>query len=123
MKKNDLIKVLENISGNPEIMLWDELVNDLQEIDSNFVPKELSKEKIESIHNSLKDEWSLEYRSFDIPENISNDLLDKAKQIYQSSKFEYLDQVDTENYIIKDCLAILPIKTGKLNIEFFYYQE
>lgn len=45
MRKNDLIKKLQEIEGNPEILLWNGYVGDWQHIDSKFVDASLVKMK------------------------------------------------------------------------------
>lgn len=36
MKKNDLIKILQNLKGNPEIVLWNGMVQDYMHIDPDI---------------------------------------------------------------------------------------
>lgn len=46
MKKNDIIKMLQAIEGNPEIVLWNGYVGDFQHIDSNLVRGTLVKQTL-----------------------------------------------------------------------------
>jgi hypothetical protein len=37
MRKNDLIKMLTELEGNPEVVLWNGMVGDYMHIDSKFI--------------------------------------------------------------------------------------
>lgn len=43
MRKNDLIKLLQDLPGNPEMVLWNGLVGDFMNIDSKLVDEDLVK--------------------------------------------------------------------------------
>jgi len=43
MRKNDLIKILENVKGNPEIMLWNGHIHDVMPISKELDTCYLSK--------------------------------------------------------------------------------
>ena len=43
MKKNDLIKLLNSIEGNPDIVLWNGFVRDYQDISKELVKGDLVK--------------------------------------------------------------------------------
>ena len=43
MRKNDLIKILQDIKGNPEVMLWNGLVQDCTHISNKVIPFDLVK--------------------------------------------------------------------------------
>lgn len=47
MRKNDLIAMLSNIKGNPEIVLWNGIVGDFQHIDPTPVEGELVKQTLD----------------------------------------------------------------------------
>lgn len=43
MRKNKLIELLNSIPGNPDIVIWNGFVGDIQDIDSEIVERELVK--------------------------------------------------------------------------------
>ena len=43
MKKNDLIKLLNTIEGNPDVVLWNGFVGDYQDISKELVKDDLLK--------------------------------------------------------------------------------
>lgn len=43
MRKNKLIELLNNIPGNPDIVIWNGFVGDIHHIDSEIVERELVK--------------------------------------------------------------------------------
>ena len=47
MRKNDLIKLLQTIEGNPEIVLWNGFVGDYQNISPKLVEGDLVKKTLE----------------------------------------------------------------------------
>ena len=44
MKKNDLIKLLQGVPGNPEVVLWNGMVGDYMHIDPQLVEGDLVKQ-------------------------------------------------------------------------------
>ena len=46
MKKNDLIKLLQGIEGNPDLLLWNGTVGDWQDIENNLTSGTLVKETL-----------------------------------------------------------------------------
>ena len=55
MRKNDLIKLLHTIEGNPEIVLWNGFVGDYQNISTKLVEGELVKKTLKCYleHNRM----------------------------------------------------------------------
>jgi hypothetical protein len=47
MKKNDLIKLLESMPGNPEVMLWNGIVQDVVPIEKRIETVELTRDSKE----------------------------------------------------------------------------
>lgn len=43
MKKNDLIKLLQSIEGNPDVLIYNGFVEDYQDLDRNYIPTKLYK--------------------------------------------------------------------------------
>lgn len=53
MKKKELLKLLESIPGNPEIVIWNGFVDDYQHIDKEFVEIQLVKKSREFLKNAI----------------------------------------------------------------------
>ena len=63
MRKNDLIKMLESIKGNPEIMLWSNVVGDVVPISSKMEEVELYKDSLEYKQRVYENEYILSLKS------------------------------------------------------------
>lgn len=70
MRKNDLIKRLNDIPGNPEIVLWNGYVQDYQAVDKTIDEIELVKHSKEFIETCLRHEGLEPSRA--VVEAISN---------------------------------------------------
>jgi len=53
MRKNDLIKMLQDLPGNPEVVFWNGFVNDYHHIDRNVETVTLVKETREFVRHCL----------------------------------------------------------------------
>lgn len=90
MKKRDLLKILENIADDQEILIYNGYVQDYNDIEC-AVPVTLYKHTIEEIERGLVyDHWR------DTGEqNPSRDAMRKikktAKKLHKESEFEYFD--------------------------------
>lgn len=56
MRKNDLIKMLQGIKGNPEIVLWNGFVEDYHHICKELTPLTLVRETRDFVKSSLVNE-------------------------------------------------------------------
>ena len=76
MKKSKLIKLLNELKGDPDILLWNGHVGDWVDIDSNLVETDLVRETFEGYCTSLKYERAAELRdgSYEIPEDEIREL-------------------------------------------------
>lgn len=61
MRKNDLIKLLQDIKGNPEVVIWNGFVDDYHHIDAEVTPLTLVKETREFV------EWSITAEQHGVP--------------------------------------------------------
>lgn len=96
MKKNDLIKLLQEIEGNPDVVVWNGFVGDYQHIDTDLVQCELVKETVEFQEKNLLQEWCLDNETLSIPLNVRNKLSDLAKKLYKKNDW------DLPNSCVKD---------------------
>ena len=97
MRKNDLIKMLESIKGNPEIMLWSSLVGDVVPISSNMEEVELYKDSLEYKQKVYENEYILSLKNgelTDLPDETEfyeklKSLRQEAEAAYKKEKYEY----------------------------------
>lgn len=110
MKKNDLIKLLEGIKGNPEVVLWNGYVEDFMhvgELSEDFLTKyskrfysqliktkdpQCSEEVIEKLYRGLK----YEYNSYIAEENCKgNDpMYKKRRAVFITAKSRGINTFD-----------------------------
>ena len=55
MKKNDLIQLLQNIEGNPEVLIWNGFTSDWMHISKKVKPSKLYKRDHKILAESLKE--------------------------------------------------------------------
>jgi hypothetical protein len=94
MKKNKLIELLQNIKGNPDIKMWNGLVEDWMDI--GIVKGELVKRCEEHIRWSIEAEWKQNNKSWEIPADVQQHLDEIIKQQVREEEWEfpnpYLDE-------------------------------
>jgi hypothetical protein len=73
---SELIKLLNELKGDPDILLWNGHVGDWVDIDSNLVETDLVRETFEGYCTSLRYERAVELRdgSYEIPEDEIREL-------------------------------------------------
>lgn len=100
MRKNDLIKMLESIKGNPEIMLWSHLVKDVIPISSKMEEVDLYKDSLEYKQRVYENEYILSLKSVrkgeltELPDTTEfheklKSLRQEAEAAYKKEKYEY----------------------------------
>lgn len=97
MRKNDLIKMLESIKGNPEIMLWSSLVGDVVPISSKMEEVDLYKDSLEYKQRVYENEYILSLKNgelTDLPDTTEfheklKSLRQEAEAAYKKEKYEY----------------------------------
>lgn len=112
MRKNDLIKLLQDIKGNPEIMLWNGYVEDVVPIDKNIQESSLFKMTFEG----YKERVNIERQARDKLPPYSDD---EVRQLYRQYNkgwefYAYYAPGKEDNwYKEKRILVISPKITGK----------
>lgn len=117
MRKNQLIEILKNIKGNPEIMIWNGLVEDVQPIAKEVVECKLYKLSFEG----YKERVNLQrvYRE-NLPELLDDELkaLYKKHKIGQYEAFNYYAPDDNDKAYNKKTVFVLePKVTGKTHFD------
>ena len=122
MRKNQLIELLQGIKGNPEVMVWNGLVDDympLGSIDTNT----LYKQSVEFIYRNLAYNYQEINNSFDKPPiEIQEKLREKATLLFKKETYElpnmYLDQDQFSDWYgnnKKVIISLNPKPTGKVS--------
>ena len=95
MRKNDMIKMLSEIEGNPEVMFWNGAVGDCVPIDTITVPVNLYKETLQYYLEMCRlsecrdrQDWTYELTPEDIQELTQN---------YRGFSYEINEYVTTED--------------------------
>jgi hypothetical protein len=96
MRKNDLIKLLQETKGNPEIVLWNGLVGDYMQIDNKLVEGELSKMTFEGLlhYYSLERKRDKNDWNYELTEEEKQGLLKNYKDNYKWEINQFVDQED-----------------------------
>ena len=106
MRKNDFIKMLESIKGNPEIMLWNGMVGDVVPISSKTEEVELYKDSLEYKQSLYEGEYILSLNKLvkadklpELPDKPEfheklKSLRQEAEAKYKREKYEYRLYID-----------------------------
>ena len=94
MRKNDLIKLLQNIKGNPEVLLWNGMVGDYMHIDKP-VKGDLVKMEKKYYLESLINEKRINRRDWSY--NPSDSDIKKWETAYCDKQWEYNEFVTQED--------------------------
>ena len=122
MRKNQLIELLQGIKGNPEVMVWNGLVDDympLGSVDTNT----LYKQSADFIYKNLVYNYQERNNSFDKPPvEIQEKFREKATALFKKETYElpnmYLDQDQFSDWYGNNKKAIIslnPKPTGKVS--------
>ena len=122
MLKNQLIEMLQGIKGNPEVMVWNGLVDDympLGSVDTNT----LYKQSVEFIYRNLAYNYQEINNSFDKPPiEIQEKLREKATLLFKKETYGmpniYLDRDQFSDWYgnnKKTIISLNPKPTGKVS--------
>ena len=92
MRKNQLIEILKSIKGNPEIMIWNGLVEDVQPIGKEIVECKLFKLSFEGYKERVNLQRVLKDNLPELPD-------DELKALYKKHK---IGQYESFNYYAPD---------------------
>lgn len=96
MKKNKLIELLQQIDGNPDIVLWNGLVGDYQHISSKFIKEYLTKLKFDTYISHVEFEIKRDLNNFDY--KLSGNEIEELKKDYKKyHKWEYNKFIDMDS--------------------------
>ena len=88
MRKNELIQLLQQIKGNPEIYIWNGLVDDYMPLKKVY-PDKLYKVCTQFIYTQLVYDWKCTNNTFeDPPPEKCNSLMQMAVKAAKSEKYE-----------------------------------
>lgn len=113
MRKNELIKLLQNIKGNPEIVIWNRFVEDVQAIEKEIVPAKLYKLSFEGYKERVNLERVLRDKLPELPDDDLEQLY-KQHNIGQWELFNYYPPEDDDRgYKSKTVYVLEPKRTNK----------
>lgn len=121
MRKNTLIKLLTSIKGNPDIVLWNGLVGDYQDIDSELIEGSLVKQTLKEYIESYRAEQCVAHKDWEF--KFSPDRLIKLEQQYKTACHwehnPFIDSTDieTKRYKSKKVMYIQPKIKGETYID------
>lgn len=112
MKKNKLIELLNSIEGNPEIVLWNGLVGDYQDISSNLIDDSLVKRTLKDYLHHVELERARSYNDWDrkLSESEIKDLETNYKQIVDWELNDYVtsEDIKQKRYTAKKIVLLQP---------------
>lgn len=112
MKKNDLIKLLQSIEGNPEILLWNGTVGDWQDIDKNIQPGDLVRMTKKYWLDSCErqDQKDMKDWTYKMPEEEVLELSKKYSKVCKWERNPWVTQeaIDSNNYALKKVMYLEP---------------
>ena len=110
MKKSKLIQLLSEIEGDPDILLWNGMVGDWQDIDKEVVKSKLTKMSFLHYKRCIENErirWGDQNSDYIIPEE---ELLGLKKQYNKTVKWDYTfateDDIKNKRYSNKSVYLI-----------------
>lgn len=96
MRKSELIKLLQNIKGNPEIKLWNGMVGDWMDINKELAPASLVKQTFEHYIEMIRLEQCRDKKDWSI--QLSAEEISELRQSYKKYiKWECNQFVDEED--------------------------
>ncbi len=117
MRKNQLIEQLQKIKGNPEIKMWNGLVEDWMNIE--IVECELVKQCAEHIRWGIEAEWKKQNRSEEIPADVQQYLDQIIKEQIREEEWDfpnqYLDKEGEKRWYGKNRKKVVMIDAKRRN--------
>ena len=115
MKKNDLIEMLQGIEGNPEIVIYNSVVEDFQFLDGISSRVKLYKLKRQYFEKIAALELSENISPEDIPNGDFQQLV-KDRKLYSNCKWELPENLLVRNLsdtVSKKVVVLFPKQRGK----------
>jgi len=94
MRKNDLIKLLQSMKGNPEVVLWNGFVGDYQHLEKP-VEGDLVKQSQEHYLEMCRLQDARDAKNWDL--QLPESEVDELKRIYKTFKYEHNNYVTQED--------------------------
>ena len=129
MRKNELIKLLQGIEGNPEVRLWNPYVEDYNPILDVQVDT-LYKESASFIFEWLKAEIYQREKRWELTSNEVELLEFQAKQLHKNREYnppnEYVTEKEKDRWYqkrTKSIIVLSPKKVGKTSYGRHKYED
>lgn len=98
MRKNDLIKLLQELPGNPEMVLWNGLVQDYMQIDNKLIDEDVVKMTYDHFLEMCRLEECSRRRDWNF-QHTADDLVELKRSYAKHYEWEvnpYITQEDIE---------------------------
>lgn len=119
MRKNALIKMLEKLDGNPEIMLWNGMVEDVVPIDSELVETQLVQPSLAQTlrvvayeHKTRLNDWDAELAP-EQKEAITASYKKHRSRAWTLNEFVTLGDVSAGQYDMKTVFTLQSKKSNR----------
>jgi hypothetical protein len=89
MKKNDLIKLLQGVEGNPDVVIWNGLVEDIMPISKEYEIVELVKENKDHYYQMLFMERARSLNTMELPQHVIDDVKKRAEKMYKCGTYDF----------------------------------
>ena len=116
MRKNELIKILEGINGNPQVVIWNGYVGDYNNINGDVASIELVKNSREFLESAINHQRSLEGLG-PVTDTEMSDIMRSQEWDLPNS---YVDDSDMERWYGKKRKRIVvlePVARGKKSFD------
>lgn len=119
VRKNQLIEILKSIKGNPEVMIWNGLVEDMQPIEKEILECKLFKLSFEGYKERVNMQRAHKDNLPELPDDELK-LLYKKHKVGQYEVFNYYPPDDNDKAYNKKTVFVLePKATGKTHFDRF----
>lgn len=129
MRKNDLINLLQNIKGNPEVKLWNPYVEDYNPI-LDVQTDTLYKESVSFIIDWLKAEIYQKEQRWELTDDEIKSIELRAKQIHKEREYglpnEYVTKEEKDRWYqkrTKSIIVLSPKRVGKTSYGSHKYND
>ena len=117
MRKNDLIKMLENIKGNPEVVFWNSMVGDYMPLDKKLIEGFIFKMTQEAAVRYYEYERRSDLKdfSYSLTTEEKEDMIKAYKENYRWEHNEFVTDKDIKDriYQSKRVVYLSAKPTGK----------
>jgi RecA-family ATPase len=121
MRKNDLIKLLQELKGNPEVVLWNGYAGDYMHIDKKFIESDLCKPTLETAIMRYRHERCIDEKdwNYQLTQDEIKDMTKCYRKNYEweINRFVTTDDIKRKLYKSKKIVVINAKRSGKTTFD------